>query len=92
MDEWGVLQTIITIVGLLGTVIPCFVKVSNVIQKNTDAINSLTTELRDLTVDNSKDHDVFYSSINNLKNEVAVLKTKHDGDIHLLENQIHRGE
>lgn len=92
MTEWGVLQTIITIVGLLGTVIPCFVKVSNVIQKNTDAINSLTSELRDLTIDNSKDHDEFYSSINNLKNELAVLKTKHDGDINLLEHQMHRGE
>jgi len=92
MDEWGVLQTIITIVGLLGTVIPCFVKVSNVIQKNTDAINSLTNELRDLTIDNSKDHDMFYSSINTLKNEIAVLKTKHEGDVHLLEQQIHKGE
>ena len=90
MDNWGVLEVVITIVAFLGSVIGLIIPVIKVIQKNTDAINSLTLELRELVVDNKKDHDNFYRDINKLKQDNAVLHTQHDSDVALLREQIRR--
>ena len=80
MDEWGVFQTIIVIVGFLVTIIPFVVKLTTVIQKNTYAINALTTELKELTINNNKDHEHFHRSINHLEQDVAILKEQHRKD------------
>ena len=51
--EWTILQTIVYIVTFLITVIGFGIKLSNVIQKNTQAINTLTDKLKELTEDNN---------------------------------------
>lgn len=84
MTEWNVFQVIITIVGFLAVVI----KISNVIQKNTDAINNLTSELSELTNNNKEEHKAFHKSINHLNEEFAVMKEKHNSDIKLLKNNM----
>lgn len=76
MTEWSVLEVIITVVAFIATVIGLIIPVVKVIQKNTDAINSLTTELRELAVNNKQDHNEFFADINHLKQDVAVLKEK----------------
>ena len=55
--EWTILQTIVYIVTFLITVIGFGIKLSNVIQKNTQAINTLTDKLKELTEDNKKEHE-----------------------------------
>ena len=97
MTEWGVLQVIITVVGFLITIITIVLKLKDkdtniavVIQKNTDAINGLTSELSELSTYNKEDHDRFYKDINQLKLDVSNLKTKHEADVKLLEDHIHR--
>ena len=57
--EWTILQTIVYIVTFLITVIGFGIKLSNVIQKNTQAINTLTDKLKELTEDNKKEHEKF---------------------------------
>lgn len=90
MTDWGVFETLVFIIGFLITVGTLIIKISKVIQQNTDAVNNLTAELKELTTTNKKDHDVFYSSINTIKMDVAVLKQKHDADIHLIEEHIRK--
>ena len=87
MDNWGVFQAIVYIVGFLVVIIPIFVRTSNIIQKNTMAINTLTEKIDDLTVSNNKDHEHFHKSINNLDKRQAVLESKHDSDIKLLKEK-----
>ena len=57
--EWTILQTIVYIVTFLITVIGFGIKLSNVIQKNTQAINTLTDKLKELKEDNKKEHESF---------------------------------
>ena len=76
MDGWGVFEIIITIVGFLGVIFGLIIPVVKVIQRNTDAINSLTTELKELATTNKQDHDNFYRDINGLKQDVAVINEK----------------
>lgn len=83
MTEWNVFEVIVYIVGFLVVVI----KISNVIQKNTDAINNLTSELSELTDNNKKDHKHFHESINTLKEDVKVMKQKHTDDIELIKTK-----
>ena len=78
MDNWQIFIVIGEIVALMAVIIPFFVKNSKVIQKNTDAINHLTEKMNDITVNNTRDHDHFHSSINALERDVAVLKEKHN--------------
>ena len=87
MDNWSVFETIVYIVGFLVVIIPLFVKLSNIIQKNTMAINTLTEKIDDLTIANNKDHEHFHKSINDLEKKQAVLESKHDSDIKLLEEK-----
>ena len=87
MDGWAIFQTIVYIVTFLATIVGFGVKISSIIQKNTDAINGLTEKLNSISNDNKKDHDNFYSSINHLEQDVAVLKEKHESDIRLLEEK-----
>lgn len=84
MGNWEVFETIVYIVGFLAVVIPMAVSQAKVIQKNTDAINGLTRELRETTSNNKKEHEYFFSSVNTLKQDVAVLKEKHDADVKIL--------
>lgn len=84
--EWTIFQTIVYIVGFLAVV----VKISNVIQKNTDAINTLSEKLDDLTTENKKDHDIFNKQLNHLNTDVASMKVKHESDIELLKTQHER--
>ena len=95
MNEWGVFLVIVEVVGFLIMILTFILTRSDkrsdkdtdiavVIQKNTDAINGLTKELRELSVDNKRDHDEFYSDINKIKLDVAKLKVKHEADIELL--------
>lgn len=76
MTAWQVVEIIISIAGLISLAVPLI----RVIQKNTDAINSLTKELKDLTINNKTDHDHFFSSINKLNIDVELLKEKHRKD------------
>lgn len=96
MDEWGVFLVIVEVVGFLIMILTFILTRSDkrsdkdtdiavVIQQNTDAINGLTKELRELSVDNKRDHDHFFSDINQLKLDVSSIKLKHDADIKLLE-------
>ena len=96
MDEWGVFLVIVEVVGFLVMILTFILTRSDkrsdkdtdiavVIQQNTDAINGLTKELRELSVDNKRDHDHFFSDINQLKLDVSSIKLKHDADIKLLE-------
>lgn len=80
MNEWQVVLVIISLIGLMSAVITPILKTTKVIQKNTDAINNLTTKLDEMTTNNSKDHDHFHSSINKLSKDVAVLQEKHRKD------------
>lgn len=85
--EWTILQTIVYIVTFLITVIGFGIKLSNVIQKNTQAINTLTDKLKELTEDNKKEHESFKSSIDDLKEDVTILKQRHSYDIKILEKE-----
>lgn len=96
MDEWGVFLVIVEVVGFLVMILTFILTRSDkrsdkdtdiavVIQQNTDAINGLTKELRELSVDNKRDHDHFFSDINQLKLDVSSIKLKHEADIKLLE-------
>lgn len=88
MTEWEVLLVIIVILELIVLVLNNFINPSRkkdidtvkVIQHNTDAINTLTDKIDSLTVSNNRDHEHFYSSINHLNKDVAVLKEKHRND------------
>lgn len=82
--EWQIIQVIVYIVSFLVTVVGFGIKLSNVIQKNTNAINNLAEKLKELTEDNRKDHEIFYKSINGLKMDVAILKEKHESDIKMI--------
>ena len=82
--EWQIVQTIVYLVSFLVTVVGFGVKLSNVIQKNTNAINNLSEKLKELTEDNRKDHESFFKSINSLKMDVAILQEKHESDIKLM--------
>ena len=82
--EWQIIQVIVYIVSYLVTVVGCGIKLSSVIQKNTNAINNLSEKLKELTEDNRKDHESFFKSINGLKMDVAILKEKHESDIRLI--------
>ena len=90
MDNWGVLEVVITIVAFLSCVLGLIIPVVKVIQKNTDAINSLTQEMRELVIDNKKDHDNFYRDINKLKQDNAILQSQHNSDVALLREQMRR--
>ena len=85
--EWTILQTIVYIVTFLITVIGFGIKLSNVIQKNTQAINTLTDKLKELTEDNKKEHESFKNSIDDLKEDVTILKQRHSYDIKILEKE-----
>ena len=85
--EWTILQTIVYIVTFLITVIGFGIKLSTVIQKNTQAINTLTDKLKELTEDNKKEHENFKSSIDDLNEDVTILKQKHSYDIKILEKE-----
>lgn len=82
--EWQIIQVIVYIVSFLVTVVGFGIKLSNVIQKNTNAINNLSEKLKELTEDNRKDHESFFKSINGLKMDVAILQEKHESDIKLM--------
>ena len=82
--EWQIIQVIVYIVSFLVTVVGFGIKLSNVIQKNTNAINNLAEKLKELTEDNRKDHESFFKSINSLKMDVAILQEKHESDIKLM--------
>ena len=82
--EWQIIQVIVYIVSFLVTVVGFGIKLSSVIQKNTNAINNLTEKLKELTEDNRKDHESFFKSINSLKMDVAILQEKHESDIKLM--------
>ena len=84
--EWQIVQTIVYLVTFLGTVCGFGIKLSNVIQRNTHAINSLNDKLNELTEGNRKDHEIFYSSINKLKTDVAVLAEKNEEHSRILEH------
>lgn len=84
--EWQIVQTIVYLVTFLGTVCGFGIKLSNVIQRNTHAINSLNDKLNELTEGNRKDHEIFYSSINKLKTDVAVLAEKNEEHSRMLEH------
>ena len=88
MTEWGVFLVIAALVSF----VMVFVKVGNTIQKNTDSndalketLNDLKSALNTLSKDNKEEHNTFRKSISRLDKEVEVLKTKHDADIHRLE-------
>ena len=85
--EWTILQTIVYIVTFLINVIGFGIKLSTVIQKNTQAINTLTDKLKELTEDNKKEHESFKNSIDDLKEDVTILKQKHSYDIKILEKE-----
>ena len=99
MTQWEVLLVFVVIVEFIALVIKNFVDPSNkrnlhvtqVIQKNTDAIENLTKEITKLTTDNKKEHDEFSKSINKLKHDVGLLKQKHESDMELI-NQRNRRE
>lgn len=88
MTEWGVFLIIICILELIALLTNTFIRPFNkkemdnvkVIQQNTDAIIGLTKEINSLTVNNTKDHEHFHSSINKLNKDVAVLQEKHRND------------
>ena len=82
--EWQIIQVIVYIVSFLVTVVGFGIKLSSVIQKNTNAINNLTEKLKELTEDNRKDHESFFKSINSLKMDVAILQEKRESDIKLM--------
>ena len=82
--EWQIIQVIVYVVSFLVTVVGFGIKLSNVIQKNTNAINNLSEKLKELTEDNRKDHESFFKSINSLKIDVAILQEKHESDIKLM--------
>lgn len=82
--EWQIIQVIVYVVSFLVTVVGFGIKLSNVIQKNTNAINNLSEKLKELTEDNRKDHESFFKSINSLKMDVAILQEKHESDIKLM--------
>lgn len=98
MTQWEVLLVGIVILELVALIINTFINPSKkrdqdiaiIIQQNTDAIKGLTTELKDLTTTNTKDHDHFHKSINGLNQDVALLKQKHNSDIKLLEEHIRK--
>ena len=80
MNEW---QIVVLLCGMLtffvGTLIPIvkpLIKLNNVMQKNTDAINALTEKMEVLTLTNKEDHNHFNSAINELKIDVSVLKSR----------------
>ena len=85
--EWTILQTIVYIVTFLITVIGFGIKLSTVIQKNTQAINTLTDKLKELTEDNKKEHESFKHSIDDLKEDVTIFIQKHSYDIKILEKE-----
>lgn len=92
MDRWEIVLVAVVLLDLIVLILNNFVRPSQkketealkqhkelslVIQHNTDAINGLTEKIDELTSKNNKDHDHFFSSINNLNKEIAVLKEKH---------------
>ena len=88
MTEWGVFL----VIGALVSFVMVFVKVGNTIQKNTDSNDALKETLSDLksalntlSKDNKEEHKTFRKDISDIKEDVAVLKTKHDADIQRLE-------
>lgn len=88
MNEWQVFLTIVEIVGFVALIVGFVLKVTKVVDKNTFAINRLTDELLEERKSNEKDHEQFYKSINNLKQDVSNLKIKHDADVKILEEHI----
>ena len=49
----------------------------------------MTDKLKELTEDNKKEHENFKSSIDDLKEDVTILKQKHSYDIKILEKEYH---
>lgn len=88
MNEWQVFLTIVEIVGFVALIVGFVLKVTKVVDKNTFAINRLTDELLEERKSNEKDHEQFYKSINNLKQDVSNLKIKHEADVKILEEHI----
>lgn len=84
MNEWqviGLLAGILTF--FVGTMIPLLkilLKVNSTIQGNTDTIKSLKETLDETIIENKKEHDHFFSSINKLNIEVNILQEKHRKD------------
>lgn len=77
MDNWQVFLVISALLGFIVAIVTPILKITGVIQKNTIAIQTLTNEIKDLTIHNKEDHDHFFNSINKINQEVAVLKEKH---------------
>lgn len=88
MTEWQVVLLIGSILTfMVGTIFPIvrpLIKLNSVMQKNTDAIDSLTNEIKELTINNKEDHNHFFKSINRLNSDIEVLKQKHKSDVELL--------
>lgn len=82
MNEWQVVLLIGSIITFfVGTMIPIvrpLIKLNNVMQKNTDAIDALTEKIDDLTLRNKEEHDHFFNKINALQIDVEVLKNQHE--------------
>ena len=90
MNEWQIFLTIAEIVGFVSVIVGFVLKITKVVDANTFAINRLTDELLEERKSNEKEHEQFFKSINNLKQDVSNLKIKHDADVQLLEEHIGR--
>ena len=98
MNEWGVVLVAVVVLNIITSIINTFVnpnkkkEIDNVrvIQENTDAITNLTGKLTELTTENKRDHDEFYDSISGIKQDVALLRQKHESDVKLLQKDFRK--
>lgn len=90
MNEWQIFLTIAEIVGFVSVIVGFVLKITKVVDANTFAINRLTDELLEERKSNEKEHEQFFKSINNLKQDVSNLKLTHDADVRMLEDHIGR--
>lgn len=56
MTEWGVIIVIVTLVGLMATIIPPIVRLTRAITELTSTVKFMETQVSKLTADNDKSH------------------------------------
>lgn len=83
MNEWVVITALVTIVGLVATIVAPIVKLNTTITKLTTVVDVVQSTLKELTSDNSESHRRLWLHNNEQDEKLA----NHDKRLHLMEEK-----
>lgn len=84
MTEWVVITALVTVVGLVATVVTPIVKLNTTITKLTTVVDIVQSTLKELTTDNSNSHRRLWAHSNEQDEKLA----DHDKRLHLMEGKL----